>query len=236
MLNFIKKKYYRLLGSKNVLKFFYIYHKFFGEKYIGKINFNFKNKKNRIQIIQTLINKKKYNHYLEIGTYKDEVFSQIKCKKKIGVDPVSGGNIRMTSDDFFKINKSKFDLIFIDGLHTYNQVKKDILNSIKFLNKDGIILLHDCLPDNYFAHAIPRSIINWNGDVWRAFVEIRTKENLDSYCCNADYGIGFVFKRKNRNLLKLKTKQFSKIKYNYFFHNYKKLMNLKEFNEIVKIL
>lgn len=235
MIDFIKKKIYRFVGSKNVLSLFYVYHKLFGEKYLGEINFNFE-KINRIQLIQKLIDLKNFSSYLEIGTYKNEVFDVVKCKKKIGVDPFSGGNIRATSDYFFKKNKDNFDLIFIDGLHTYKQVKKDILNSINFLNDNGIILIHDCLPKNYYANATPRCVYNWNGDVWKAFVEMRTKENIDSYCCNADEGIGIIFKRKNRNKLVLDTKDFSRIKYNFFFKYYKKLMNLKKFNEILELL
>ena len=236
MISFLKKKYYRLLDSKKVLKIFYYYHKIFGEKYLGKLNLNFSDRKNRIEIVQQVINLKKYNNYLEIGTYKDELFSKIICKKKIGVDPTSGGNIRLTSDEFFKINKEKFDLIFIDGLHTYKQVKKDILNSIECLNENGIIMMHDCLPQDYFSNAIPRSVYVWSGDVWKAFVEMRTKENLDCYCCYADQGIGFILKRRNKNLLNIKTNNFSKIKFNYFFQNYKNLMNLKEYDEILKII
>ena len=47
----------------------------------------------------------------------------------------------MTSDEFFKNNKDQFDLIFIDGLHHYNQVKKDIINSVEVLKDGGIILM-----------------------------------------------------------------------------------------------
>lgn len=236
MINYIKKKYNRFLGSKNILKILYYFHKIFGEKYLGELDLNFRYKKTRIEIIQNIINLKKYNSYLEIGTYKDEVFDNILCKKKIGVDPYMGGNLRMTSDAFFKINTDKFDLIFIDGLHEYKQVKKDIINSVNFLNEDGVILIHDCLPKNYFANAIPRCVYEWNGDVWKAFVEMRTKENLDCYCCYADYGIGIILKRKNSNLLKINVKNFSKMKYNYFFYNYKDLMNLKEYEEILEII
>ena len=57
----------------------------------------------------------------------------INCKKKVGVDPVSGGTIRVTSDNFFRTNKEKFDCIFIDGLHKYAQVKKGHRKFIKFL-------------------------------------------------------------------------------------------------------
>ena len=236
MIKLIKKKYHRLMGSRNMLKIFYLYHKYFGEKYLGKLDFDFTSKKNRLEIIQTLINLKKFKSYLEIGTYKNEVFSNVVCKKKVGVDPVSGGNMRMTSDDFFFQNKENFDLVFIDGLHTYSQVKKDILNSLKILNNGGLILLHDCLPKDYFAHAVPRSVIDWNGDVWRAYVEMRTKNNLDCYCCNADHGIGIILKRNNNNILKLDISAFSNLKFNFFFQNYKHLMNLKEFEEVIKII
>ena len=236
MIKYIKKKIKRLFASKRVMKIFYYSHKIFGEKKIGNINFDFSKKKNSIQILQEIIDFKNYKSYLEIGTFKDEVFNKIKCEKKVGVDPVMGGTVRDTSDNFFFNNNEKFDVIFIDGLHEYHQVKKDIENSINSLNEEGIILIHDCLPINYYAQAVPRSVYEWNGDVWRAFVEVRTKDNLDSFCCNADEGIGVIKKRKNTNKLLTNFTDFSKIKYNYFFYNYKELMNLKEFNKILEII
>lgn len=236
MIKYIKKKIQRLLASRRTMLFFYYYHKFFGEKKLGNLNLDFSKKKSRIQIIQEIIEQKKYKSYLEIGTFKNEVFDEIKIDNKIGVDPVMGGNIRKTSDNFFLENKNKFDIIFIDGLHKYFQVKKDIENSINCLNEGGIILLHDCLPNNYYAHAVPRCVYNWNGDVWRAFIEVRTNEYLDSYCCNADQGIGIIIKRKNKNRLLVNISNFSKLKYNYFFNNYKVLMNLKEVNKVLEII
>jgi len=236
MIKYIKKKINRLFASKKVMKIFYYSHKIFGEKKIGNINFDFSKKKNRIQILQEIIDFKNYKSYLEIGTFKNEVFNKIKCEKKVGVDPVMGGTVRDTSDNFFFNNSEKFDIIFIDGLHEYHQVKKDIENSINSLNEEGIILIHDCLPINYYAQAVPRCVYEWNGDVWRAFVEVRTKDNLDSFCCYADEGIGVIKKRKNTNKLLTNFTDFSKIKYNYFFYNYKELMNLKEFNKILEII
>ena len=71
-----------------------------------------------------MINKNGYSDYLEIGCDQNQLFSKIKIQNKVGVDPSSGGNVRKTSDEFFKDNKNKFDIVFIDGLHIYNQVKK----------------------------------------------------------------------------------------------------------------
>ena len=234
--NFIKKKYIRLQGSRNILKLNYFIEKYFRDKKLGNIGFNFSDKPSRQTIVQKIIEIKKYNSYLEIGTFHDELFEHIKCDKKVGVDPVSGGTIRKTSDHFFKENKEKFDCIFIDGLHYYSQVKKDIENSLKALNPNGIILLHDCLPNNHFEQAVPRCQITWNGDVWKAIVECRVKENIDTYTCYADFGIGVIFNRKNKNPLKLDSQNFSKINFEDYFHKHKEFMNIIKYEDLIKIL
>lgn len=236
MKNFIQQKIQRLMVSKNVMKIFYYYHFMTGGVSSKSLKVNFENKKKRQEIVQEIIDIKKFRSYLEIGTFKNELFDHIKCKKKIGVDPASGGNIRKTSDQFFQNNIDKFDLIFIDGLHTYPQVKKDINNSINALNSNGIILLHDCFPRDYYYQAVPRSQINWNGDTWKAFVEIRSKNKFDSYCLNADEGIGVILKKNNKNLLNLNLNDFSKLKYRDYFDNYKNYLNLVEYNDFLKIL
>ncbi|MBD1165129.1 class I SAM-dependent methyltransferase [Pelagibacterales bacterium SAG-MED13] len=234
MIDFLNKRLSILKVNKIYLKLVKIYFNIFGEKNLGNIGFDFSNKPSRIEILNKIIKTQKYSKYLEIGTFKDELFTNIICENKIGVDPFSGGTHRMTSDTFFQINKEKFDCIFIDGLHHYSQVSKDIHNAIQILNDNGVILIHDCLPNNLIDQLVPRITLNWNGDVWKAFVECRTKSNLDCFTCNADWGIGVIFKRKNSNLLKLKEKNFKKLKYSFFFHNYKKLMNIIEFEDLLR--
>ena len=131
-------------------KFFFakIYHFLFKEKFKKKLIFNFPKNISRLDLIKRTIIKNNYQSYLEVGCDDDNIFNSINIKK-IGVDPFCGGNFRGTSDEFFSQNKNKFDCIFIDGLHIYKQVKKDILNSIDCLNENGIIILHDCLPKQY---------------------------------------------------------------------------------------
>jgi hypothetical protein len=82
-------------------------HLIFGEKFYKKLKFEWDKNFNRIQIIQKIIDTHKFNSYLEIGCYNDDCFSKINASKKVGVDPFLGGNVRMTSDDFFNINKEK---------------------------------------------------------------------------------------------------------------------------------
>ena len=50
---------------------------------------------------------------------------------------------KMTSNEFFMTNSKKYDLIFVDGDHSSNQVKIDINNSWNILNKGGYLILDD---------------------------------------------------------------------------------------------
>ena len=212
-----------------------IYYYVFVERFNKKIEYNFPNNFFRWDLINYLIEIKNYSNYLEIGCDKNQLFSKIKLKNKFGVDPVSGGNIRKKSDDFFKNNIEKFDIVFIDGLHHYHQVKKDILNSLKFLNDDGIILVHDCLPESLSKQAVPRYKMSWNGDVWKAIVDLRQDENLEIYTLKIDQGIGVIKKIKNTNILSLKKKPL-KLKFKDFYFNYKKYMRIVDLDEFKKIL
>ena len=213
-----------------------IYNYIFGEKFYKKLNFNWNLSPHRLEIIQNIIISKNYKKYLEIGCDKDQIFSNILIDYKIGVDPVQGGNVRKTSDDFFKNNLDKFDIIFIDGLHEYGQVNKDINNSLKALNDGGIILLHDCMPKSYFHQAVPRSRMSWNGDVWKNIVEARANPEIDTYTCFADEGIGIIFNRLNRNKLIIDKKNFKKLKFRDFYYNYREYLNIISPEEINKIL
>jgi hypothetical protein len=212
-----------------------IYNYIFGEKFYKKLNFNWNLYPHRLEIIQNIIISKNYKKYLEIGCDKDQIFSNILIDFKIGVDPVQGGNVRKTSDDFFKNNLDKFDIIFIDGLHEYDQVNKDINNSLKAINDGGIILLHDCMPKSYFHQAVPRSRMSWNGDVWKNIVEARANPEIDTYTCFADEGIGIIFNRLNRNKLIINKKNFKKLKFRDFYYNYREYLNIISAEEINKI-
>jgi hypothetical protein len=211
-----------------------IYYKTFIENFKGKLEYNFPDNFYRWDLIEYLIKKNNYTNYLEIGCDQNQLFSKVIIDNKIGVDPVSGGNIRKTSDDFFKVNNDKFDIVFIDGLHTYEQVKKDILNSVNCLNVNGIILVHDCMPDSLGKQAVPRYKMQWNGDVWKAIVDLRQKEDLDIYTCEMDQGIGIITKKKNSSLLSL-NKPIHKIKFRDYFDNYKEYMRVISLAELKKI-
>ena len=213
--------------NKFTSKIYRIYYYLFKDRFSKKLNLKFDNIK-RWDLIDYLNTTYKFNSYLEIGCDDDQLFSKISIQEKIGVDPVSGGNYRAKSDDFFDKNLKKFDLVFIDGLHEYHQVKKDILNSIKFLNKEGFILVHDCLPRSISAQAVPRFRNIWNGDVWKAIVELRTYPNLEIFTCLADEGISIIQVKKNSQILKIE-KNIADLKFKDYYYNYRDYMRVINF-------
>ena len=158
----------------------------------GKIYYN------RISSISLATQKFKNCRYLEIGCETNACFSSIPVINKIGVDPESGGNIRKTSDNFFKNNKKEFDVIFIDGLHIYEQCRKDIINSLKFLNRNGFIILHDMIPRTSKEENVPRLRTQeiWTGNTWKVGLELIKTKGIDFFIIIADHGVGVIKKNE----------------------------------------
>ena len=148
----------------------------------------------RFEIINKLIEYYGHKSYLEIGVLKGESFDVVNCDNKTSVDPTHPATFKMTSDRFFEseAKDSKWDIIFIDGCHEREQVKRDIQNSLKHLNKNGTIVCHDMCPPSEM-HLLPR----YCNDSWEAFGYFRkTDKNLDMYVVDTDCGCGVIRKGK----------------------------------------
>ena len=115
----------------------------------------------------------------------------------------------MTSDDFFTKLRSglldidkgtRFDLIFIDGLHLSYQADRDIANAIEYISDKGFIVVHDCNPPTEFHAREEFGFKNspashfWNGTTWKAFYKHRFNENTTSVCIDMDWGLGVITK------------------------------------------
>ncbi len=199
--------------------------------------YTWKGKQPRYELINNIIKHKGFKDYLEIGCFRDECFSQIQAENKVGVDPMSGGNVRMTSDDFFAQNSKKFDFIFIDGLHTYEQVALDIKNSLKCLNDGGVIALHDCMPLNFYSQCVPPVSNVWNGDVWKAIIEARTFPEIDTTVCLIDHGVGIMVKRPNRKIIDFPAgTNFKELKFKDFAKNHKEWLEPIEYNDALTFI
>jgi predicted O-methyltransferase YrrM len=92
--------------------------------------------------------------YLELGIYCGRTFSLMEnvVDKSIGVDispqftPRRGLVFSSSTEDFFKVNRETFDLIFIDADHQFDCARNDLLHSLEILNPGGVITMHDTDP------------------------------------------------------------------------------------------
>lgn len=152
---------------------------------------------NRIAVVNSLVAKRGGIdcRYLEIGCQDNRLFQSVFASKKTGVDPERGGTIRALSDDFFAENeKIQFDVIFIDGLHEYPQVRRDLINSLTRIPVGGFIGLHDLLPASWKAQHIPRIANGWNGDCWKISLELMQSKGIEFLIVDVDEGVGVVRK------------------------------------------
>ncbi|WP_299786874.1 glycosyltransferase [uncultured Marivita sp.] len=124
--------------------------------------------------------------YLEIGTQTGASLA-FSTAKSIAVDPVfrlrqdvvgqkpALYSFQETSDAFFEAGRlkqlgAKIDLAFLDGMHLFEYLLRDFIGTEKHASKDGLILLHDCLPWNVAMTARQRGqaeTSSWTGDVWK---------------------------------------------------------------------
>lgn len=131
--------------------------------------------------------------YLEIGTSDGASLAYANCDS-IAVDPsfalkanASGTRRRtfpfqMTSDEFFRTQNVRsffplgVDLAFLDGMHRFEYLLRDVINTETVTHRRSLILLHDCLPSN--ARMASRVGVAgppeegetatwWSGDVWK---------------------------------------------------------------------
>lgn len=159
--------------------------------------------------INRLIQETGATKYLEIGYGMGHNFGLIICEEKIGCDPnikndFSAKNIHVlkgTSDQLFEhMDKDlKFDIIFIDGDHTAQQVEKDILNAWDHIKIGGLILLHDVDPYTKEMQLVPRIQEQWTGDVWRAYCGfIQKYPQIETRYYPEKYGLGCIVKSRHK--------------------------------------
>jgi hypothetical protein len=234
---------------------------------------------NRLIAIQKIIDKIQAQIYVEIGVRDAAVINKVNAPFKYGIDPffsLSGIDslkkifhllnfkaMDITSDSFFaeklpaRIKKEGIDVIFVDGLHTYNQALTDVENSLKYLNENGFIIMHDCNPVSALsAFPIKESFSeiedyikkekiegwnwNWNGDVWKALVHLRIMhDDLQIFTINADWGLGIIKKGPSEKLNKLTVEELKIADYSLLENNRIELLNLREpsfFDDIINSL
>lgn len=130
--------------------------------------------------------------YLEVGVYGGETFLNVQLPYKDAVDPefrlntafYSSEAVRFfatTSDDFFTstLPRPQYDIIFLDGLHTFEQTYRDFLATLLLSHERTVWVIDDTLPCDAYS-ALPHqghSIAErqkagmpgnpWHGDIFK---------------------------------------------------------------------
>jgi hypothetical protein len=179
---------------------------------------------NRIAVINLLCAGEQVENYLEIGCDANDCFDAVIARNKLGVDPKRGGTHRLTSNQFFaECGSRKFDIIFIDGDHAYEQVRRDVINSLRHITVGGWIVLHDLFPRNWQEEHLPQISRCCLGDVWKLGFELARCRDIDFAILKIDHGVGVIHVRKENPDIpdlhgELKTESFR-----YFYENAQRL-------------
>lgn len=188
--------------------------------------------KNHTDLLNYIARKIGAKTYLEIGVQNiDTNFTKVDVRFKEGVDPETVHPLvdKTTSDEFFNgLKLARYDIVFIDGLHHADQVKRDIQNSWNCLNVGGVILVHDCNPASESITHVPRDSKEWTGDVYKTICQIVSPS---FFTVDFDYGCCVI--RKGNNPLAF---QEENITWELFDQNRSSLLNLKSVDEAKKII
>jgi len=132
--------------------------------------------------------------YLEIGVNTGNTLNLSHCAS-IAVDPefkIKEFNLgskpachffQMTSDEFFARNNPtqilgrSLDMAFLDGMHWFEFLLRDFINTEKHCQRNSVIFMHDCIPlDEHVGrrdmndHRLAGQAQHpgwWAGDVWK---------------------------------------------------------------------
>ena len=129
----------------------------------------------------------------------------------VGVDPALKDDVvaghpeamlfEATSDDFFAthdlsalLGERSIDLAFVDGMHEFEFVLRDLANLQPHCHDRTLVLIHDCLPTDRACAARERTTVAWAGDVWRAaHALVAERSDLDLVTLDvAPTGMGLI--------------------------------------------
>ncbi len=131
----------------------------------------------------------------------------------------------------------KYDIVFVDPWHTYEQSLLDMETALKFVSPNGIIVIHDCCP--YDKSLIgPYKKGAWCGQTYESFIDFRyAHKDIEIFCINADYGCGVASMVPRFNIIgSFDDYDKSKITdWDYFNNNKIQLVNLIESEDFAKI-
>ena len=201
--------------------------------------------------------------YLEIGVNKGGTFLRIDVSRKVAVDPEFQFNphdysnpamlfYQVTSDDYFsKIATSldQFDLIFLDGLHTFEQTFRDFCASLAHSHAKTIWVIDDVNPVSWASSSrrqrqLSARIVrfamrdrrqHWMGDVFKTVFAIHDFFPQFNYATFNGHGQTVVWRQSRKHFLPTwdSLAKISRLSYWKFLKIRKTHLNISEEDAII---
>jgi hypothetical protein len=95
-----------------------------------------------------------------------------------------------------------YDLIFVDGWHTYQCSLRDIKLAFERLSPGGAVVLHDCLPltKAMSGPRPPASWESWSGLTYCAYIDfVWSQPEISYYTVDTDSGCGIIRKQTGQS-------------------------------------
>ena len=181
----------------------------------------------RADVLNALLGLFERPRYLEVGVHSGETFDLIRAAEKTAVDPAFRFDVgaaeardasaryhQVPSDAFFRERAADalpFDVVFLDGLHTFEQTLRDLMNALAHTRADSVIVIDDVKPNGFPAAirdlgvfdrlyaAVPGTDAAWMGDVYRLVWFIDVFMPASSYATVAENHGQLVLWRETRD-------------------------------------
>lgn len=229
--------------------------------------FNINNRSNkmlgrRFERLNALAKINSASKYLEIGVCKGVTFNQVNVPFKVAVDPNFQFDTKkysndstifheITSDNFFtkaSLDYKHFDLIYLDGLHTFEQTFRDFCASLKYSHPNTMWLIDDTHPTSMFA-AEPDRVRSrklqriakdessyWMGDIYKVVFAIHDFFPQFSYATFPGHGQTVVWAETRKNFAPIwnSLEKITNFKYDDFLEYKNPVMNIKNPSDIIQ--
>ncbi len=218
----------------------------------------------RFQRLNALAKINSASKYLEVGVCKGATFNRVNIPFKVAVDPKFRFNTNdhtdrntifheVTSDEFFAKLASEydsFDLIYLDGLHTFEQTFRDFCASLRYSHQNTIWLIDDTHPISLFsadpdlkrARRLQKLVGDergaWMGDVYKVVFAIHDFFPQFNYATFPGHGQTVVWTETREDFAPVwnSLEKISRMKYDDFLEFRDSILKIRNPSEIIKAI
>ena len=218
----------------------------------------------RFQRLNALAKTNNASKYLEIGVNKGDTFNKVDVSLKVAVYPKFRFKIEnytnqntifheIVSDEFFTkfaLEYDYFDLIYLDGLHTFEQTFRDFCASLRYSRANTIWLIDDTHPTSLFsADPNPTRVKKlkriagdesntWMGDIYKVVFAIHDFFSQFNYATFPRHGQTVIWTETRGNFAPVwnSLEKISNFRYDDFLEYRDSILKIRNPSEILKTI